>query len=184
MPPRCGTICDAPGSGRFSPGYGRAMTSTPLAIPDDATRFSVVLLKQRDRDLFLVQKRARFLGTSYPGRLGLFGGRQDPGETPDGCAIREVKEEAGLRLRAADLLLLGRMLGYDDRGRLGFGHVYAVDTLSADDVGAARRFRCVEGRTVALSRADIGRRVAALTAISLYALSAYQDLAAPRRRDR
>lgn len=55
-------------------------------------------------DKLIVIRRDDIAGLPYPGCLDLPGGEREPGETPEACAVREVKEEVGLEL-AEDALL-------------------------------------------------------------------------------
>jgi len=49
-----------------------------------------------DRDnKFLMQLRDDDPNILYPGHWGLFGGHLEPGETPEECVVREIKEEIG-----------------------------------------------------------------------------------------
>jgi 8-oxo-dGTP pyrophosphatase MutT (NUDIX family) len=156
------------------------MDGGAFSIPAHAEQYSVVLLKESG-GAFLVQRRARRKDIVYAGRLGLFGGRQEPGETPEACAVREVEEECGLALRPSDLSLLARLLAHDEFGNLSFGHVYVADELSREQTAEARRFKSDEGRVVLLQRADIDSRWRQLTSITSYAFMSYFDYEASRR---
>lgn len=146
-----------------------------LSIPAHAELYSVVLMKERGNGAFLVQKRAKGEGIVYPGRLGLFGGRQEPGETPEICALREIKEETGIDLDPANISLLARLLAHDEFGNLSFGHIYFAEDLSRQQVEAALRFKTPEGQVLLLRRSDIGARWRQLTSITSYAFMSFFD---------
>lgn len=146
-----------------------------LSIPAHAEHYSVVLLKERGNGSFLVQKRSRAPGVVYPGKLGLFGGRQEPGETPEACALREVAEECGVVLNPANISLLARLLAHDEFGNLSFGHIFFAEDLARDQIRAAQRHRCHEGEVLFLRRTDIGARWRQLTSITSYAFGSFFD---------
>lgn len=147
-----------------------------LSIPAHAEQYSVVLLKERGRGGFLVQRRARARGVVYAGRLGLFGGRQEAGETPEACAIREVAEECGIELRARDLTPLAQLLAHDEFGNLSFGHIYLTEDIERDQTRAALRHRCKEGAVVVLRPEEVGGRWRELTSVTSYSFKAFGDL--------
>ena len=62
---------------------------------------TLVYLKQNGKTLMLhrVKKEQDF----HEGKWNGLGGKLNPGETPEECAIREVKEESGLDLKALKL---------------------------------------------------------------------------------
>ena len=62
---------------------------------------TLVYLKRNGKTLMLhrVKKEQDF----HEGKWNGLGGKLDPGETPEECAIREVKEESGLDLKALKL---------------------------------------------------------------------------------
>ena len=55
------------------------------------------------RACFLITRRAAGL-RSHGGQWALPGGRLDAGETPEEAALRELREEVGLRLEGADVM--------------------------------------------------------------------------------
>lgn len=69
--------------------------------PERVISVSAVVLTRPDGALATVRKR----GTD---RFMLPGGKWEPGETPLGCAVREVREELGVVLDAGAVRPLGR----------------------------------------------------------------------------
>ena len=65
--------------------------------PSDA----VVGLIVCDDGRYLMQLRSQKPGIFYPGHWGLFGGAVDAGETADAALARELREELGIDLPAA-----------------------------------------------------------------------------------
>jgi 8-oxo-dGTP pyrophosphatase MutT (NUDIX family) len=49
-------------------------------------------------------------GCKNPGLLNFFGGRVDPGETPEQAVLRELREETGMEAQSAHMTLLFRDL--------------------------------------------------------------------------
>jgi len=152
-----------------------------ISIPAHAEQYSVVLLKERGRGGFLVQRRARARGIVYAGRLGLFGGRQEQGETPEACAIREVAEESGIELRTNEIAPLARLLAHDEFGNLSFGNIFLAEEIERDQMRAAMRHRCKEGAVVRLRPEDIGARWRELTSVTSYTFKAFEDLERARQ---
>ncbi|NPC58349.1 NUDIX hydrolase [Caenimonas soli] len=64
-----------------------------IRAPANGSRSAAVLLTRRAAAL-----------SSHAGQWALPGGRIDPGETPEAAALREMHEEVGLALSAADVL--------------------------------------------------------------------------------
>ena len=54
---------------------------------------SAIIIDTRGR--FLLQQRDQAPGIAQPGKIGLFGGHREPGETYLECVVREVHEEVG-----------------------------------------------------------------------------------------
>jgi 8-oxo-dGTP pyrophosphatase MutT (NUDIX family) len=59
----------------------------------------VVIIDSQSR--FLLQQRDDIPGILHPGKIGLFGGHCESGETPLQCAVREVHEEIGYFVQPA-----------------------------------------------------------------------------------
>lgn len=71
--------------------------STPLVV-------SAVALLDSARKIFMQQRN---LASVHGGLWEFPGGKLEPGETPDVAGARELAEELGIALRAADLIPVG-----------------------------------------------------------------------------
>ena len=60
------------------------------------------------------------------------GGAIDSGETPRACAVRELREESGLRCEAEDLRFAGAIKVRSQRGRVEYGGLYTVEIERID----------------------------------------------------
>src|SRR5688572_32836473 len=60
------------------------------------------------------------------------GGTIDSGETPRACAVRELREESGLRCEANDLRFAGAIEVRSQRGRVEYGGLYTVEIERID----------------------------------------------------
>ncbi|WP_238364858.1 NUDIX domain-containing protein [Mesobacterium pallidum] len=67
----------------------------------------------------------------WPGRLDFPGGARDPGETPEETVLREIREEIGLRLSAADL---GAGIAYQTEGQRVFFYVVRLPEGADRDI--------------------------------------------------
>lgn len=66
------------------------------------------LIALDDHGRLLMQLRDEFDGVPAPGEWGLFGGHQEPGETPMAGILREIKEELGMEFSSDALQPLAR----------------------------------------------------------------------------
>ena len=111
--------------------------------PDDARGFAGVVLVDR-RGWILLQERDEHARID-PEVWGLSGGHLEPGEAPDEGALRELEEETGVRLDAAQLREVGAFAN-DHRASYGtwdrmWVYAAAVDLTDAD-------IDCREGRRI------------------------------------
>ncbi|MFT2707714.1 NUDIX hydrolase [Clavibacter zhangzhiyongii] len=105
--------------------------------PDPAEGCQVVLVDRAGR--ILLQLRDDIPTIPFPGMWAIPGGMLEPGETPLACVVREVEEELGSRIPAAEVThLLTRTRSY------GIEHTFAARL----DV-AAEEIRLTEGQRVA-----------------------------------
>ena len=95
---------------------------------------AAILVDQSDR--LLLQRRDNIPGILHPGKLALFGGRRDPGETQLECIVREVFEEIGWRISAEDFTLFISLNGADPEGiaRHVRGAVFIARDVPSDDL--------------------------------------------------
>ena len=68
------------------------------------TQFALVLFQLPDGKVVLQRRtdNARY----GAGKLGIFGGGIEPGETPESCIAREIKEETNLNPESLDIRLI------------------------------------------------------------------------------
>ncbi len=72
------------------------------------------------------------------------GGKVEPGETPDECLLREVREETGLTLTRWKLR--GNVYFYSDKYEAENMYLYTADSFEGDDpAGEGSLFDCDEG---------------------------------------
>jgi 8-oxo-dGTP diphosphatase len=114
---------DAAADGAVSAGAGRAR------VPVLAT---LVYVRDGDRTLML-HRNARPDDTHY-GKWNGLGGKLEPGESPDACMRREVREESGLTVERAEFKGLLTFPDFDGRADW-YAFVYLV-TRTSGAVGA------------------------------------------------
>jgi 8-oxo-dGTP diphosphatase len=100
---------------------------------------------------FLLQQRDDVAGITSPGKIGLFGGHREDGETPLECIVREVHEEIGHFIPAERFEHLGSFDGADldvEGGTLR-GHLFVARDVQANTLVIA------EGALQIVDPADI-----------------------------
>lgn len=89
-------------------------------------RFALVLLKNEGMlfgDTYFLERR-HDNDDVYPGRFGLYGGMIESDETALECAVRELREETGIRVGQNDLVKLFDFRGENDTGAANEGEVF------------------------------------------------------------
>jgi 8-oxo-dGTP diphosphatase len=93
-------------------------------------------------DRYVMQLRDDRPGISDPGVWALFGGRIEPGETPQAALVREIQEELSIHL--SDCRLIGRLECDND----GAAARYPYWAFEADITQLWGRHRLMEGQGV------------------------------------
>ncbi|MEO1014589.1 MAG: NUDIX domain-containing protein [Pseudomonadota bacterium] len=154
----------------FAADRSRSRRDAPEGLVE---HYSTVLIKTQGEGPFLLQERPRGENIQYPGRFSMFGGRREGKETAEGCAVREVLEEAGLELKPDDLTLLARVESQNESGVVTSGHLFLSEGLPFD---VLKDLDIKDGGGVFLKRNDIPRQWGRLTSITHFAIGAYEEL--------
>ncbi|NJO33649.1 MAG: NUDIX domain-containing protein [Rhodospirillales bacterium] len=128
----------------------------------DGRRFAGALLFDTDGN-FLLQQRDDKPGILHPGRIGLFGGHQEPGESPLECVVREVHEELSYFVPAQHFRHIGT---YRDGNSV---PTRTVELYSAADVPAAKLV-VTEGALLIVPKGKIAALTGRLTPSAAAAL--------------
>ena len=95
---------------------------------------------------FMMQERDPRPHIRNPGKVGVFGGGAEMGETPIECAMREIYEEIGLRLPQNQLDPLGTLDKTENDGSVTACHFYLATGVDPTGLTVS------EGRMVLLDR--------------------------------
>ena len=85
---------------------------------------------------YLFQRRDNIPGIAHPGKVSLFGGHREAGETYLACVVREVEEEIGYPVLPEDAEHLTNLDGSGDvvDGDLVRGEVFVLRDVPSDDL--------------------------------------------------
>lgn len=138
---------------------------------DPPGAYTAVLLREAGpKGRFYFQKRTRKQKIFY-GRLAMFGGHRENEETPEECALRELKEELGIEFRGEDLIKIGVVNTFDNRCSGAIGQLFLITDL--DRARVQRRNVNAEGALVRLKPAAIARNLAKMTPVTAFAVLQY-----------
>jgi 8-oxo-dGTP diphosphatase len=133
--------------------------------PSDHEVASAVLIDTLGRYLF--QRRDDVPGILSPGKVGLFGGHREAGETYLQCVVREVHEEIGYFVRPERFKFLAPYERLDSIHGMIRGELYIVRGVPTD------KLRITEGTLVVAERADLSALEPEFTPSALAALQAF-----------
>lgn len=108
---------------------------------------SAILIDTRGRLLF--QQRDDTPGIRYPGKVGLFGGHREGGETSLQCVCREVREEISYALAPDRFEWMASYAAVDPEGGRVIGEFYIVRGIPTEAL------RITEGSLVIVERDDL-----------------------------
>lgn len=133
--------------------------------------YTAVLLKERGANgPFYFQKRTRKEKIFY-GRLAMFGGHREGEETPEQCALRELREELGVDFKESELIKIAVINTFDNRGDGAIGQIFLIDDLLSGRVD--RRKVNIEGRLVKLREGELRARWRQFTPATAFAVLQY-----------
>lgn len=98
---------------------------------------------------FIMQERDPHPHIRNPGRVGVFGGGAEGGETPVECAMREIHEEIGLKIPQDQLDPLGILDKRENDGSITACHFYVATDVDPTALSVS------EGRLVLLDRIQL-----------------------------
>lgn len=133
--------------------------------------YTAVLLKESgQRGRFYFQKRTRKEKIFY-GRLAMFGGHREGEETPEECALRELKEELGVDFAAAELVKIAAINTFDDKCHGAIGQIFLIDDLDPKRVDP--RKVNIEGRLLRLGERNLRAHWRRFTPATSFAVLQY-----------
>lgn len=131
----------------------------------DARRFAGALLFDTDGN-FLFQRRDDKPGILHPGRVGMFGGHQEPGESPLECVVREVHEELSYFVLAHQFTHIG-IFNDDSTGPTRVIEIFMARALPVSELIVT------EGALMVVPRANVASLNGKLTPSAAAALDYY-----------
>lgn len=104
---------------------------------------SVGILLVEEEGTFLLQHRDNRADIFYPGKIGLFGGQIDDGETPECAVVREIKEELSINIVNPKLISILNLIFIEKSiKRRRYFYVYTINQ------SLARSIRLQEGQAI------------------------------------
>ena len=115
---------------------------------------------------YLLQQRDNKHEIRFPGRIGLFGGHQENGETSLECVTREVHEEIGCYIPPANFEYIATYCGLDASG------TYMVEIFAAFEVDIAG-FTITEGALLVVQPEGLFDLIDELTPSAAFAIETF-----------
>lgn len=94
----------------------------------DKTRTTAILVFNKVGHV-LLQKRDNIPTIQEPGKWDVWGGHCETGETPEACAIRELREELGIEIADPRALKFLMTRSVDGREEFVFAYVFEADGI-------------------------------------------------------
>jgi 8-oxo-dGTP pyrophosphatase MutT (NUDIX family) len=98
------------------------------AVMGDKTRTTAILVFNKVGHV-LLQKRDNIPTIQEPGKWDVWGGHCETGETPEACAIRELREELGIEIADPRALKSLMTRSVDGREEFVFAYVFEADGI-------------------------------------------------------
>jgi 8-oxo-dGTP diphosphatase len=124
---------------------------------------------------FLLQQRDDVPGIVYPGRISLFGGHREPGETFLQCVVREIHEETSYFFPPERFECLAR---WSHRGPDGPNTIFEEEFFVLNDV-PAERLAITEGALLICKESQLESFKSKLTPSARFALTTYFEKNSP-----
>ena len=115
---------------------------------------------------YLLQRRDNKPEIRFPGKVGLFGGHQEIGETSLECVVREVHEETGWYVPPEKFEHVAAYCGLDASG------VYKVEIFATSDVDIAG-LTITEGTLLVVQPEDFFNLIDELTPSAAFAFETF-----------
>lgn len=133
--------------------------------------YTAVLFKEVGSDgRFYFQKRTRKEKIFY-GRLAMFGGHREGDETPQQCALRELREELGVDFHEQELIKIAAVNTFDSGCQGAIGQVFLIDEVDPKRI-LAKNVNA-EGRLVRLRASRLAAHWRELTPVTALAVLQY-----------
>jgi 8-oxo-dGTP diphosphatase len=133
-----------------------------------ATREIAVAIVLDTQGRFLLQRRDNIPGIVHPGKVSLFGGHREPGETYLDCITREIQEELSYPVLPEDFEHLASLdeLGEVVEGDTVRGEIFVLKDIPSDSVVVT------EGSLMTVEADDLGHVEQDFTPVTRFAFRA------------